>query len=70
MDPSIEATIRAAEDAVLQLVEVCRKRGILHNQHRKATAQVSRTAKWLLNAIAALNKDLDMPCTEGSNQAR
>jgi hypothetical protein len=57
-------TIRAAEDAVTRLVEECRKNGPLYARNPKAVAQVRRTGKWLLNAIAALDRDLKAPCEQ------
>jgi hypothetical protein len=70
VDPSLSNTIRTAGESVTRLVEVCRKNGPLYTQDRKATAQVSRTGKWLLNAIAALNTALATPCTVGRKRGR
>jgi hypothetical protein len=39
-------------------VEVCHKGGPLYSQNPKTVAQLSRTAKWLLNAIARLEQEL------------
>jgi hypothetical protein len=60
MDPQTQETVRAAEEAVGRLVEACRKGGPLYARSPRAVAQASRTAKWLLNAIAAL-RALDVP---------
>jgi hypothetical protein len=61
MDPSTQNTMRDAEEAVTHLVEQCRKPGPLYKRCLRAVAQVSRTGKWLLNAIAALNRELKKP---------
>jgi hypothetical protein len=52
-------TIRAAEEAVRRLVEVCQKPGRLYARNPRAVAQVGRTAKWLLHALAALHRAID-----------
>jgi len=70
VEPSTTDTIRVAEESVTQLVEACRKNGPLYNQNAKACAQINRTGKWLLNAIAALNKALTTPCIDGRKQGR
>jgi len=59
MNPQTEKTLRAAEDAVARLVEACGKDTPLYKQRPRAVAQVSRTGKWLLNAIAALRRELE-----------
>ena len=64
MDESTSNMLRAAEEAVGRLVEACRKDGTLYQRDRRATAQVSRTGKWHLNAIAALRKALDTACAD------
>lgn len=61
MDESTRNTVRAAEEAVAALVEACRKEHALYARDPKAVAQISRTGKWHLNAIAALRKALDAP---------
>jgi hypothetical protein len=48
------AAVGRATQAVQRLVEVCRKGGPLYVHNPKAVAHVSRTSKWLLNAIAQL----------------
>jgi hypothetical protein len=53
--------MRAAEEAVGRLITECRKPGPLYKRAPRAVAQVSRTGKWLLNAIAALNRELKKP---------
>ena len=68
MDPQLENTLRAAEEAVSRLVEACGKPGPVYARNPRVVAQVSRTGKWLLNAIAALWKALAIPDT-GENQA-
>ena len=56
MNARTRALIRSAERKVGRLVEECRKGGPLYGEQPKATAQVSRTAKWLLNALASLRQ--------------
>ena len=55
--------IASAEDKVKRLVEECRKDGTLYVQHPKIVAHVSRTGKWLLNAIANLHEQIKRPDT-------
>ncbi len=64
MDSQLPETVRAAEEAVGELVNVCRKRGVLYQRHPKVVAQVSRTAKWLLNAIGVLRRAWEDPCLD------
>jgi hypothetical protein len=59
VDPSTLDVVRAAEAAVNPLVEVCRKGGPVYASSPRAAAQVNRTAKWLINALAALRKAPD-----------
>ena len=59
MGPQTLHTLATAEDAARDLVELCRKQGKLYQQHPRSAAQVSRSSKWLLNAIAVLRGDLD-----------
>jgi hypothetical protein len=61
-------TLRNAEQTVMQLVEQCRKNGPLYPQNPRKVAQVSRTGKWLLNAIGALNKALASPCNDSKSK--
>jgi hypothetical protein len=56
MNSRLLNTIRAAEKAVNRLVSECRKDGPVYADSPKAAAQVSRTGKWLLNAISALRQ--------------
>lgn len=58
MNPETEEMLRAAEDAVNRLVERCDKASPLYRGNPRAVAQVSRTGKWLLNALAALRNAL------------
>jgi hypothetical protein len=69
VDESTRTTLRAAEEAVAALVEACAKDGPLYPCDPRAVAQVSRTGKWHLSAIAALAKALDAPCTDAGQQA-
>jgi hypothetical protein len=64
-----QKSIRTAELAVARLVEECHKHGPLYVQHPGAVAQVSRTGKWLLNAIAALRRELSKPRENDYKQA-
>jgi hypothetical protein len=63
LNPRVMATICSAERAVIRLVDRCQKDGPLYARSRKVTAQVSRTGKWLLNAIKALHTALESPNT-------
>ena len=56
MSPAQQEIVRAAQEVVQGLVAECRKDGPLYPEHPKQVAQVSRTGKWLLNALAALNQ--------------
>jgi hypothetical protein len=58
MTKDTKKAVDAAERAVTRLVEKCHKGAPLYLQNPKAVAQVSRTAKWLLNAIARLLREL------------
>ena len=58
MDPTTSNALRAAERAVTRLVEECVKDGPLYAESPRAVAQIGRTGKWLLNAIAALRREL------------
>jgi hypothetical protein len=60
MDPITQETLRAAE-AVSSLVEACRSRNPAYRRSSRALAQVSRTGKWLLHALARLRRDLTTP---------
>jgi hypothetical protein len=61
VDPVTPNALRAAQDAVTGLVEACRKPGPLYRRSPRAVAQVSRTGKWLLNALEALHRELNRP---------
>lgn len=69
MDESTRNTLRAAEEAVTALVGACNKSGPIYARDPKAVAQVSRTGKWHLSAIAALRKALDARCPHSGKQA-
>ena len=69
MDPATQNALRAAERAVTQLVKECRKPGPLYARSPRAVAQVSRTGKWLLNAIAALRRELNTARAEEEHHA-
>jgi hypothetical protein len=55
-EPNLDA-VRAAEEAARRLVGACRKGGALYGRSPRAVAQVSRTAKWLLNALDRLRRE-------------
>jgi hypothetical protein len=59
MNPETRATFQAATHAVNHLVKACHKGGPLYSQNPRAVAQVSRTGKWLLNAITRLRLERD-----------
>jgi hypothetical protein len=59
MTPETRAIANAAAQAVSRLVKECRKGGPLYVHNPRVVAQVSRTAKWLLNAIQRLHRELD-----------
>jgi hypothetical protein len=61
MDPRAQSAFKAAEEAVTRLVEQCSKPGPLYKRNPRAVAQVSRSGKWLLNAIAVLHRELKKP---------
>jgi hypothetical protein len=56
--PELPEALRVAEAAVNRLLEECQKGGTLYTRSPKAVAQVSRNAKWLLNALDALRRGL------------
>jgi hypothetical protein len=58
MSPETQEMLRAVEDAVTRLIERCSKTGELYPRCPRAVAQVNRTGKWLLNAVAALRREL------------
>jgi hypothetical protein len=59
MDRATLALLQSAEKAVSRLVEACHKTRPLFRRNPRATAQVSRTGKWLLNAIEQLKRQPD-----------
>ena len=59
MDPQTLRTLETAQEAVGQLVDACRRRGPLHRESPRLVGQVSRTAKWLLNAVRNLQQTLN-----------
>ena len=60
--------IAYAEEAVGRLVQECRPGGPLYARNPRAVAQVSRTGKWLLNALTTLHRELNKPQTEETKQ--
>jgi len=69
MDPQTLHTIETAQEAVGELVDACRRRGPLHSQNAKLVGQVSRTAKWLLNAIHNLQQSLNTSSDASQRQS-
>lgn len=61
MNRRTRTLVHSAHQAVRRLVEVCHKGGPLYRQNPRAVAQVSRTAKWLLNALARLEQEGLLP---------
>ena len=61
MNARTQKVLRSAEEAVGRLVEECRKGGPLYAEDPRAVAQVSRTSKWLLNALSRLHKEQGTP---------
>jgi hypothetical protein len=53
--------VGTAREAVTRLVAECRKGGPLYQRHPPVVAQVSRTAKWLLNAIERVSREPSAP---------
>jgi hypothetical protein len=51
--------IRRGEEAVRRLLEECRPTHLLYGRSPRKVAQINRTGKWLLNAIAALKGELE-----------
>jgi hypothetical protein len=52
-------SVGTAEKTIAGLIDRCQKGGPLYARNPKVVAQVSRTGKWLLNALAALKGTLD-----------
>jgi hypothetical protein len=59
MKPRVLKTILSAKKAVTSLVEQCSKDGPVYAGNPNVVAQVSRTGKWLLNDINALEASLE-----------
>lgn len=68
MSMSTPKIVRAAQQAVERLVTKCYKGSPLYVQNPKAVAQVSRTSKWLLNAIAKLPSGAGQSCAENGQK--
>lgn len=67
MSPRTRRIVHSAQQAVGRLVEICQKGGPLYKQNPKAVAQVNRTAKWLLNALARLEQADRVPSNHPSS---
>ena len=62
-------SIGSAQTTITRLVERCRKDGPHYARNPKVVAQVSRTSKWLLNALAALKGTFDAAPAGPGNSA-
>lgn len=60
MNPETLKSIQSAQAAVTRLIATCQKVGPLYQMKPKTVAHVSRTSKWLLNALKALDRELDL----------
>jgi hypothetical protein len=69
MDPQTLHTIETVEEAVRELLNVCRKKRPLYCRSPKQAAQINRTGRWLLNAIAGLRTSLEPSKSDTSQQA-
>jgi len=58
MNGKTSKIVSRTEQEVHRLVEECRKHGPLYEQNPKVVAHVSRTSKWLLNAITKLKSEI------------
>ena len=58
MTPEMKHLVGNVAQTVNQLIAECRKGGPLYVQSPRNVAQVSRTAKWLRNAIDRLQREL------------
>ena len=58
MTPEMNHLVGTVAQTVNQLIVECRKGGPLYVQSPRNVAQVSRTAKWLRNAIERLQREL------------
>jgi hypothetical protein len=67
-ESTISPTVNTAEEAVQELVVECRKGGPLYKHAPQAVAQVSRTSKWLLNAITRLRRTLETADTDNARK--
>lgn len=61
MNQEIQKSFRAAEQVVSRVVKECSKQGALYPRNPRVVAHVSRTGKWFLNALAALECELRAP---------
>ena len=58
MTPETRVVVDSAAQAVHRLITACRKGGPLYTESPRAAAQVNRTARWLLNAIERLRREV------------
>jgi hypothetical protein len=54
--PIVPQAVGSAEEAVNRLLKECRQGGPLYFRHPRVVAQVSRNARWLLNALGASSR--------------
>jgi hypothetical protein len=66
MNRRTRTVVQSATQVVSRLVELCHKGGPLYRQSPQAVAQVCRTAKWLLNALARLEQARSIPSNNPS----
>jgi hypothetical protein len=69
VDPATSNALRAAERAVTRLVEECIRDGPLYTESPRHVAQISRTGKWFLNAIASFRRELREAATSQGGRA-
>ena len=62
-------SIGTAPTTINRLIERCRKDGPHYARNPKIVAQVSRTCKWLLNALTALKDTFDAAPAGPDNSA-
>jgi hypothetical protein len=58
MNRKTQKLVRSVETVIGRLIEACQKDGRLYDTHPQVVAHVSRTSKWLLNALAKLQTEL------------
>jgi hypothetical protein len=64
VNPETQSILQSARAAVSQLIAACQKRSPLYVLHPQKAAQVNRTGKWLLNALTALDRQIQQRTDE------